>query len=188
MEDILKEALREDEQLLWSGRPEPFETLDKTHKKPFIRSTILTAVVTLAICLAYILYAGSRNVDVKIGVPIVVAACGIFIILRGLMDASKLKKGVLYAITDKRLFVVMDSARAVEYSSIHEARFCTDEDGHTSLLCGDRGVKAKPHSCRAAVLTGVCTDSDTGLCENFAMYAIPDAGKVKTILKQYLPL
>ena len=34
MEELLKESLREEEKLLWSGRPEPFEPLDKTHKSP----------------------------------------------------------------------------------------------------------------------------------------------------------
>ena len=40
MEELLKESLREEEKLLWSGWPEAFETLDKTHKIPFIRKGI----------------------------------------------------------------------------------------------------------------------------------------------------
>ncbi len=114
--------------------------------------------------------------------------CGIFIVLRTFMDASKIRKSITYAITNKRLFIGTDRAKSVEYSSISEAKFCTDEDGHNSLLCGERAVKAKPKAWRTAVLAGVCIDDETGLCDNFAMYAIPDAERVKDLLKQYLPI
>ena len=82
MEELLKESLREEEKLLWSGRPEPFEPLDKTHKSPFIRSGIITALVTIAICVAYVILAGINNAPLKPAVLVIVAACGIFIILR----------------------------------------------------------------------------------------------------------
>ena len=65
MEELLKESLREDEKLLWSGRPEAFETLDKTHKSPFIRSGIITAVVTIALCVAYVILAKANDVPLK---------------------------------------------------------------------------------------------------------------------------
>ena len=111
MEELLKESLREEEKLLWSGRPEPFEPLDKTHKSPFIRSGIITALVTIAVCVAYVILAGINNAPLKPAVLVIVAACGIFIILRGLLDASKIRKRALYAITDKRLPVLTDSAK-----------------------------------------------------------------------------
>ena len=39
METKLRNLLAEDETLLWSGRPEPFETLDKTNKQSIINHT-----------------------------------------------------------------------------------------------------------------------------------------------------
>ena len=188
MEELLKEALREDEKLLWSGRPEAFETLDKTHKSPFIRSGIIAAVVTIALCVAYVILAKAKDVPLKPAVLVIVAACGIFIILRGLNDASKIKKRVLYAITDKRLIILTDSAKSVEYSAISAAKLDRDEDGHTSLLCGEDAIKARPWKRRAAVLSGAITNENTGMCERFVMYALPDADKIKEILKPYLPL
>lgn len=188
MENILNEGLVEGEKLLWSSRPEPFETLDKTHKKHFINKIIISAIVTIALCVAYVLYANYCKAGVKSGVIIILIGCGIFAVVRDLMDASKLKKGVMYAITDKRLILVTDSAKGVEYSCINEVRIGVDEDGHASLLCGDRAVKTKPYGWRESVLAGVCLDVDTGVCESFAMYAIPDADKVAAILKNYLPL
>ena len=178
MEELLKESLREEETLLWSGRPEAFETLDKTHKIPFIRKGIIAALVTIAICAAYVIFAQIKNVPLKPAVPVIVAACGIFVILRGLIDASKLRKRVLYAITDKR----------VEYSAISAAKLDRDEDGHVSLLCGEDAIKAKPWKRRVMALAGTVTNDTTGMCESFAFYAIPDADKVKEILKPYLPL
>ena len=188
MEELLNESLREEEKLLWSGRPEAFETLDKTHKVPFIRKGIITALVTIAICVAYVLFAKIENAPLKPAVLVVVAACGIFIILRGLADAAKIRKRVLYAITDKRLIILTDSDRSVEYSAISVAKLDRDEDGHVSLLCGESAIKAKPWKRRVIVLTGAVTNDTTGMCESFAMYALPDADKVKEILKPYLPL
>lgn len=188
MEELLKESLREDEKLLWSGRPEAFETLDKTHKSPFIRRGIITAVVTVALCVAYVILVRAKEAPVKPAVLVIVAACGIFIILRGLLDASKIRKRACYAITDKRLIILTDSAKSVEYSAINVAKLDRDEDGHTSLLCGRDAIKMKPWKRRVAVLSGAITDADTGQCDRFVMYALPDADKVKEILKPYLPL
>ena len=189
MEEYLKKELGEDENLLWSGRPEPFETLDQTNKKPVIVKAIVAGIAVTALCLAYILYAGRSGVGVKIGLPVVTVLIGIFAAVRPLMDAAKVRKSVMYAMTDKRIFVIIgDSVKSLEYSSINVARFRTDEDGHSALLCGEKGVTMKPSAWRAAVLSGVCTDEKTGLCDSFVLYAIPDAGKVKDLLKVYLPV
>ena len=188
MEELLKESLREEEKLLWSGRPEAFETLDKTHKIPFIRKGIITAIVTIAICAGYVILAGAQDAPLKPGVLAVVAACGVFLIVRGLLDASKIRKRMQYAITDKRLIILTDSDKSVEYSAISAAKLDRDEDGHVSLLCGEDAIKAKPWKRRVMALAGTVTNDTTGMCESFAFYAIPDADKVKEILKPYLPL
>ena len=116
------------------------------------------------------------------------AACGVFLIVRGLLDASKIRKRMQYAITDKRLIILTDSDKSVEYSAISAAKLDRDEDGHTSLLCGEDAIKAKPWKRRAATLSGAITDDNTGMCERFVMYALPDADKVKETLKPFLPL
>ena len=188
MEELLKESLREEEKLLWSGSPEPFETLDKTHKTPFIRNGIITGLITIAICVAYVILANIEDVPLKPGVLVIVAACGIFIIVRALLDASKIRKRVQYAITDKRLIVLTDSAKSVEYSAVSAAKLDKDGDGHASLLCGEDAIKAKPWKRRALVLTGAVTNDTTGVCESFVMYALPETDKVKEILKPYLSL
>lgn len=188
MEEYLKKELGRDEKLLWTGRPEPFETLDQTNKKAILVKAAVTGIVVAALCLAYILYAGGSGVGVKVGVPVIVVLIGIFVALRPLIDAVKVRKRVMYAVTDKRLLIVSDCVRSVGYSSINEACFRTDEDGHHALLCGEKGVKMKPSAWRVAVLTGVYIDEETGLCDSFVLYAIPDVEKVKDILKAYLPV
>ena len=54
MTEQLKEALQEGEQLLWQGKAESFETLDRTHKQNLIMTTVISLGVALAICIAYI--------------------------------------------------------------------------------------------------------------------------------------
>ena len=62
MTEQLKEALQEGEQLLWQGKAESFETLDRTHKQNLIMTMVISLGVALAICIAYTVAAGIANV------------------------------------------------------------------------------------------------------------------------------
>ena len=67
MEEQLREYLMEGEQLLWTGRPESFETLDKTNKTSIIVGLVIKAIITLGILLLFIISA-QENGGVKPGV------------------------------------------------------------------------------------------------------------------------
>ena len=49
MDEMLKTGLQPNETLLWRGKPESFETLDKTHKKKFIVAAAIGLFITLLV-------------------------------------------------------------------------------------------------------------------------------------------
>ena len=63
MENQLRELLMEDERLLWSGRPEAFDTLDKTNKPGIIAGLVIKSIVILGILWIYLYSARDRGVS-----------------------------------------------------------------------------------------------------------------------------
>lgn len=186
MEEILKEALKSGEKLLWSGRPESFETLDATHKKDFVVSLVCSAVIAAVLLALYVYFALKNNVEIKAFVVIVVLILSFFKPLGVWTDASRLKKSVMYAATDKRLIVIREGTKEASYGRIQEAQFKTDADGHTSLLCGKNALKLKDVKWRGATIVGQNTDDGEAPCDSFVMYAVPESEKLKAVLAEKL--
>lgn len=183
MEETLKKELREDEKLLWWGRPEEFTFLDRTYKSTFIRKLVISFGIVAALIVAYAVAAGA---DFKLGIAVVLLALGCIGPGNMLTDASKLRKNVTYAVTDRRLIQVLDGAKSVEYAAVGRVQLRTDSDGHTSLLCGADGEKAKETKWRELAVVGARMDAETGRCGSFVMYAVPDADKLKSILSRFV--
>ena len=186
MEERINEMIEEDEKLLWEGRPEAFQTLDKTNKSHFIKSSIITAVVTIIVLGGYILAIRRTGAELKMGLVVIIALLSLYLIFNIFIQANRLRGKTGYAITDKRLIVVSGDAKGIPYSQIPLASIRTDEDGHSSLLCGAHAVKAPPSKWRGSAAIGIRTDSETGICDDLVMYAISEPEKVRNILKPYL--
>ena len=187
MLDLIKNELREGEKLLWTGAPEEFETLDLTTKTPFIRKAIIILTVVLAICIWYVTYCMNNGVKLKPALVVVLVICALIGSFNFYFQAKKLRR-TTYAITDQRLISIIDLPKSVEFSAIKEIQLKSDADGHVSVLCGSQTINAKAHQWRSLALTDPYIDQETGLCDRFILYAIPDAENVKKILGDFLPL
>ena len=190
MEDILKSKLKDDETLLWCAVPEAFETLDKTHKAHFMRKAILITLGMVAVILLYILAAAKNHAAVQPLVIAVLLAAGAYGIFGDILDANKLRKKTVYGLTDQRIIAVMGmSTESVDYERMGKGdyEFVTDEDGHTSLLCGERAREAKPHGRRSVTVCGAQNNAETGECHGFGMYGITAEVKaIDAILSKYI--
>ena len=190
MEDILRSKLKDDETLLWCAVPEAFETLDKTHKAHFMRKAILVAIGMVAVILLYILAAAKNHAAVQPLVIAVLLAAGAYGIFGDILDANKLRKKTVYGLTDQRIIAVMGmSTESVDYERMGKGdyEFVTDEDGHTSLLCGERAREAKPHARRSVTVCGAQNNAETGECHGFGMYGITAEVKaIDAILSKYI--
>ena len=187
MEKSLKDELRIGENVLWSAQPETFETLDVTHKKAFITKTVLVCGIAVLLSIIYVVFALNKGIPVKYALVALLIAGAVIASLNSLSDGKKLRK-CTYVITDQRLLTVGYQVRSVEYSSIKEAVFKADDDGHMSLLCGKKAIASKPQLWRMFALSSAHMEEATGLCELFVFYAVPDAERVKKILKDYIPV
>jgi len=150
MEQQLRERLMPDEHLLWCGSPEPFETLDKTNKRPIIVGTIIKAIVAVCVLILYFVSIRQEGVSARPGLIIVVLALAAFAMLNPFLTARRLRKKTIYGLTDKRAMRCGSNDNAVPYERIKSAELRTDEDGHTTLLCGPRALKLKPRQWRAS--------------------------------------
>ncbi len=184
MEETLEKELNKGEKLLWKSPTESFEPLDATYKKHIIKKIVTTAGIVLAILIAYLIYAITGGNGVKIVIVAILLLVAVCASLNNLTDASTLKKA-LYAATDKRLIIVTDSVKSVDYSAIGKAAFKKDADGHFTLLCGG-SVDSKPTEWRSQTVAGPKIDDDSKLCTRFAMYAVPDHEKVQKLLSDYI--
>lgn len=188
MEDKLNYALEDGEELLWEGRPEEFDTLDKTHKSGIIKGAIIKVIVGAAILIGYFAVAGRNGAGVKGGLVAIIILIAAYAVASPFIHANTLRRKIGYAITNKRLFVVKDDVKSVAFDQIKAAAIKTDDDGHVTLLCGEDAVKGKQTRWRSDASLGIRMDADNSECSSAVWYAIPDAQKVEPILRQYLPL
>lgn len=182
----LNSKLQPTEELLWYGRPEAFEFKDKTHTGPLKAKAIKTILVGIVVILGYIMAAINYQADIKLPFIAILAAFVAFILLDNQREAKKLQTKVMYGLTNERMLTVVgDCVFSVDYSAIHGFKFVTDEDGHTSLLVGKTAMHQPAHMWRTATVIGTTLNQETGVCDNYAMYALPEVEPVKAIMKQY---
>ena len=81
MEKQLREHLLENEQLLWTGRPEAFETLDKSNKTSIMVGLVIKLVVSLGILLLYGMSARQDGGNIKPIVIVFILAIAAFAIV-----------------------------------------------------------------------------------------------------------
>ncbi len=187
MEEILKDELRQGEKILWKGKPENFETLDLTHKKPLINRAIFIITIVALLCIIYAVYAISNNIEVKYILIVVAMFCAVMGVVNGFNQGRKMKK-MTYVITDQRIISVLELPKSLEYSQVKEVEFKEDADGHISVLFGEDAIKAKPYQRRALALLDPYIDEESGFCSRFAFYAVPDADNLKNIMAKYIAM
>lgn len=186
MEEQLREHLMEDEQLLWVGAPESFETLDKTNKTSIIIGTIIKVVVTLSLlfCFTFAQEKGS----VQPGVIAFILVFATLALINPFLIARRLRKKTFYGLTDKRVMRSGNFDEAIPYDRIKTAVLRTDEDGHTSLLCGSRAVKLKPRQWRGEADASFINSNDDSEAARVILFALPMNSELKALMEKYLPI
>lgn len=187
MENQLRERLMADEQLMWTGRPEDFDTLDKTNKTSIIVGLVIKVIVTVGIILLFCFSAqnGSKSGP---GVYFFILAFAAFAVLNPFLIARRLRRKTIYGLTNKRIMRSGTTDNAVPYERIKKAVLRMDDDGHTSLLCGSRAVNLKPRKWRGEADASFIDNRDEAEANRVILYALPMDDTLKDILKKHLPL
>lgn len=181
MEQKLYDILTDGEKVLWSGKPE-FKILGETHKKFFAAKVVVIAFALIAFFMYYFIGVKEGTIPFKASVLVIMGVIAAVPLMLEWLDAQKMKK-TIYAVTDKRLISLVDTAvNALPYDRIKEYKFAEDADGQVSLVCGCDMMKKNPRSYRASAVFGLRMKDDNSECERFVMYAIPEADKVKKLV------
>ena len=188
MEDMLSSVLETGEEVLWRGKPEAFESLDKTHKSAIIKGEIIKLVVSIAVIIAYIVAVNGNGAGIKPAIIVIILAIMAYALASPFLHINTLRRKVEYVITNQRLITIKDEAKGVEFDKIKVAEIKTDADGHTTLLCGPSSVKSDATKWRTDATLGVRLDTETLDCDGLTWYAIPNAKEAEVILKKYLPI
>lgn len=188
MKERLKDYLEHDEEILWYGRAEQFDAMDKTHKAYYIRRGVIAAAVLILLLALYIPTAIKTGAGVKPAVVVVIVAAGIYGICSPMLDVQKLRK-MEYVLTNEKLMLVASGdVRSVKLSAIPTARLASDADGHWSLLCGPDCDSLAPCKRRVATLSGAILDQDSMMCDRFVMYGIDDVQGFRSAAVGHLSL
>ena len=102
LNDAIKDALKEDEKVLWAGKSADFKLAEGAMKTPLLLRWILSALIGIALLVVYIAIYGGTEVFQPLIIVVIVAAFG-FLFARPFMDKSALVKKGCYCITDKRV-------------------------------------------------------------------------------------
>ncbi len=187
MEKELREHLLEDEQLLWSGCPEPFDTFDKTNKNSLTVGLVLKILVTLGLVATFYISAQEKG-EVKPGVFVFIVLFAAFVAINPFLVARRLRKKTIYGLTDKRIIRAGATDEAVPYDRIKSAVLRTDADGRTSLLCGPRAVKLKPRQWRGEADASFINVIDEPEADRVILFALPMDDHLRNLLTEHLPI
>ena len=187
MEEQLRPLLAKDEKLLWCGRPETFETLDKTNKPRILTGILIKTVLFAAMLCAYI-RASLATDSFSILMAAAIAATGFLVIAYPFYVANSLRKKRVYGLTDRRILRLGENNETVPYSRIKTAALRTDADGHTSLLCGPGTVKLRPNRWRGKADSPFFNRPDKPEAEDVVLYALPMDKKLRSVLEEHLPI
>ena len=181
MDEELKNELKDGEKILYIGNAEPFQTLDRTNRNPFVVRTVLTVLISIALMISYTIEAMKIN-NFKILVPVIIAAIAYLVIASAFRDAKNIRKQK-YVITDKRLIRKGDGTSGIPFSAIGQYLFKMDEDGHTSLLIGEDGIKTSSRNWRKWGASTLSV-SEKGKCDQAVFYAIEQPDEFRKVFEK----
>ena len=188
MDKKLNSLLEHDEKLLWSGRPERFETLDSTNRQSIIAGLFLKVAATLGLILLYILAAARTGAEVKPGVIAALLVVCAAMLANPFLVAKRLRDNTVYGLTDRRVLRAGAKEDAVEYERIRNAALRIDTDGHMSLLCGPRTKDLRPQQWRVEADAAFINRPDEPECVRLILYALPGDEELKKLLEEHFPI
>ena len=187
MEQQLREHLMEGEQLLWVGRPQAFDTLDRTNKASIVTWLVIKALATLGILALCFISAREQGKISPFFIAIVLAFAA-FALANPFLIAGHLRKKTIYGLTDRRILRSGVFDQAVPYERIGSAVLRTDADGHTSLLCGPRAVNLRPNQWRGEADATFLDSRDEPEAARVILYALPMDEGLERLLRGHIAI
>lgn len=177
MEQILQKTLRDNEKVLWFGRPTKTKLLQSPDRVSQYVAWIVTAALTLFAFGVFLPFAIADNKSIgiiliglvpMIGIPLAVA-------VRPYLDKKLLEQNTIYAVTDQRIIAVVKSN--VMTISRDQKVTCAVEcrDGGAGNVCFNAAIGQQASKSRATAVTGMKKGNDRVVGMLFFHVSDPDA-------------
>lgn len=174
MQEELKNALWEGEEVRWSGRPKPFQLLDSHSKRSTIITWIVSGVILLLVLAFWIptAFSGTRSLSDVALLSVVALFLPAILSARPLLDKYCLERKTLYAITNFRIIAMVKDQ--VMYLPIRKGLAVdmdpSDDGCGTLRFGGSVGQPAKKSRVHAVV--GIHDDNDVSTTSGLLFYHI----------------
>ena len=131
------EELKDDETVLWAGRPEPFKLVNAANKKSLTGRWILFGALLVVLAVVYTVLTVGSPAGFKPAVIIVLVLIFGYLMLMPVLDHNKVQKKCQYIVTDKRVLTAVgdNTVFAVSRAGL-KFKTAPAEDGCIHLLFG----------------------------------------------------
>jgi len=175
----LKNQLLDDEQILWTGKPEKINLTEGPYKSSFIGRIIICSIVAFILPLLYCSSVGEKG---SISIPVLIALIivPLIAIIIPVLEKNKLETKCNCVITNKRAMSFCDDPA---YSSILKTLDLKNtESVDVKILSTGKGIifigqkETNPKRTRLSAINGI--QDSQGLTSGLVFYSINDPYKV----------
>lgn len=166
MDNRLQEALWDGEDLRWSGRPKPFQLMDKTFHSSILFTWVISALIVLvaAVLLIPPLADGSRSLSDILILSVIILFLPVILSVRPVMDKRCLEEQTIYAITNFRILVIVkDEVMYLPIGKGMKVAVDYQDDGCGTLRFGELVGKPAQKSRTHAILGLHSDDGKTNM-------------------------
>ena len=177
-----EQYLLKDEKVLWEGKAEPFELLDKPYRNIFPVIWGVSVVIIAAFAGLYIPFffrSGSTPGQFCMAFLCFVAP-PLFVSLEPIFTKKTIEKNLSYVLTDKRALVINGKkVKAMVLEDNKEARIEKLSNGKDVLYIGKDACNSKTYSSRTNSVYAFHNPSkDPDVYTGVIFYSIPDAAQL----------
>ncbi len=171
--------LDENEKLLWSGRPEPFELKDKTHKSAINTNWVISTICFLAATIGFLFVSQAQAVTLPKTIVCIVVFFFIAasVMLRPVSEAKEIRNSK-YFITDKRIVIEEKyDFKSLEVNSEMPCQIKNLDNGTNVIYIGS-AVNTPMKKTRYLASAGSTTED--GELTGLILYSVKDGRKIIT--------
>jgi|GEM_PF-3684320 len=179
---IFDKLLTSGEQLEWVSKPEPFNIMEGALKKKLVTKWISCAIAAIVLSVAYVLAISEVMPVILIAI---IGTCAI-IALRPMMDAKSAQSKLIFAISNKRVFVYKSEidVSTMSIDKIPLVKIYKKANGAYDVAFGTAASAPAHKLLSLAVISKPDGSGKKGAAAGMAFFNIAEADKVRALLHE----
>lgn len=176
------EELKDDETVLWTGRPEPFKLVNETNKKSLTLRWIICGALFVLLTVLYTVFTVGSPAGFKPAVVIVLVIIFGYLMLAPVLDHNKAQKKCQYIVTDKRvLSAIGDNAVYAVGRAGLKLKAVPAEAGCVHLLFGAAADKLSASKYMVKALVPIKAEGGGDEIVGLVFYNVKDIRELRDI-------